>query len=244
MKHQMRKRITAIILCLVLLLSSSPVMAKGNPTSGKWKKNVSWKYDKKTATLTVSGTGYMEDAGSCCGDNPGWLSWDVYAKKIIITGSLKNVSECAFSDFRNVKTIEMCDSITKIEAYAFDMCDSLKTIKFSKNLKKIGDGAFSDTGIKQISLPESAFQYSGIQKITIPSKVKVIGKRAFSTCNQLKSICIKSKVISEMDEDAFVDISPKAKITVPKSKYGFYCELLKINIPENVKVGKNRIRIG
>ena len=179
MKSKFENKVAVIVLCLTLILANCPVMAKGNPTSGKWRKNVTWSYDKKTATLTVSGTGYMDRAGNDDGDNPGWEWWRKKAKKIIITGNLKDISVCAFSDFEKVKTVEMCDSIIKIEDCAFDWCEALKNLKLSKNLKKIGDSAFSNTAIKKIDLPES---------------VKYIGETVFCGCDKLEKINLPSSI--------------------------------------------------
>ena len=48
------------------------------PTSGTCGENVTWEFDESTGTLTISGTGEMEDYGGNIGDIP----WVLYLDDI------------------------------------------------------------------------------------------------------------------------------------------------------------------
>ena len=61
----MRKRIVATVLalCLVLGLVPGTAWAVEMETSGKCGKNATWSFDAATETLTISGTGAMDEIG-------------------------------------------------------------------------------------------------------------------------------------------------------------------------------------
>lgn len=100
----------------------------------------------------------------------------------------------------------------------------------------------ADTTQKSITIPESitvdgavykvtsvsknAFRNNKkIKKITVGKNIKTIGAGTFSGCKNLKEIIIKSKQIKTVGKNAFKGISSKAKIKVPRKKFGFYKEL-------------------
>ncbi len=76
------------------------------------------------------------------------------------------------TDLKDVETIDMPDSVELIGTKAFQCCTKLKSVNFSKNLKKICLHAFSGSVLKSITLPKSlkeiqtwAFVGSGIADI-------------------------------------------------------------------------------
>ncbi|MCR4690953.1 MAG: leucine-rich repeat domain-containing protein, partial [Lachnospiraceae bacterium] len=54
------------------------------------------------------------------------------------------------------------------------------------------------------------------------ANVKKIGTMAFYGCKKLKTVKVQSTSLKKPGKSAFVDISPKAKITLPKKKYSKY----------------------
>ena len=75
-----------------------------------------------------------------------------------------------------------------------------------------------------------------VKKITIPAKVMIRGKKyavtaigshAFSGCKNLKQVTIKSKKITKIDKNAFINVNKKIVIKTPKSKKKVYKKLLK-----------------
>ena len=113
---------------------------------------------------------------------------------------------------RDVKNFTIQSNITKIASSAFNRCQKLKTIEFSKNseLKIIDKSAFVDTNIEKIQFPssltiigEKAFCSLKIKIIEIPndSELQIIDNQAFEN-SLITSIYIPSKVI-KIGENAF-----------------------------------------
>lgn len=78
-----------------------------------------------------------------------------------------------------------------------------------------------------------------VRKIILGNQITKIGARAFSGCNSLSSLTIKSKKISSksLSSKAFKGISSKVKIKVPKTKRNSYRKLfLKKGLSKKVKV--------
>ena len=101
-----------------------------------------------------------------------------------------------------LKTVELPDSITEIKDGTFDDDDNLESIKFPKNLKTIGEHAFTwCRSIKSLELPDS---------------VTEIGEYAFSICYGLEAIHL-SKGLTSVVYGTFVDCSKLKDITIPEN---------------------------
>ena len=99
-----------------------------------------------------------------------------------------------------VKTIIYPNTVEKIYGYTENndmQMTELKNVVLSKNLKEIGDEAFSGCrGLTNITIPEGvtsigsgAFKYcSELTNITIPEKVTSIGNSAFYCCYNLTTV--------------------------------------------------------
>lgn len=106
------------------------------------------------------------------------------------------VGYMAFMGDSRLKAIELPDSITIIDDYAFKSCKNLNSIKFKNDVKKIGKEAFCNCkSLTEIELPESlehiddfAFKNSGVAYITIPESVHIIGLNPFLKCNNIAVI--------------------------------------------------------
>ncbi len=80
---------------------------------------------------------------------------DAKLKKVVIKGNnLKEIRYHAFAGCESLETIELPDSVTKIENNVFVVCYALKEIRLPKNLKEIGAEAFRDSAIKTYIVPE------------------------------------------------------------------------------------------
>jgi len=108
----------------------------------------------------------------------------------------------------------------------------------------IGYGAFSQTGITSVSIPDTvttiageAFAYGRLTSVTIPSSVRTLGRGAFSG-NQLSSIAIPDS-ITVIPQDAFANnqltslVIPDSITTIGVS--GFWSNpLTSVVIPDSV----------
>lgn len=93
-----------------------------------------------------------------------------------------------------VREVIMPDTVTVIKSFAFPKCRNLENVRFSKNLKDIGQYAFSDcSALEKIELPESlrkiekgAFEgCTSLYDYNIPGSIQDIEAGAFFHCREL-----------------------------------------------------------
>lgn len=53
-----------------------------------------------------------------------------------------------------MKTIDLPDSVTTIDSFAFAACESLKEVTLPKDLKNAGESVFGGSGVKTITVPQ------------------------------------------------------------------------------------------
>lgn len=108
-------------------------------------------------------------------------------KSITLPRSLTVINRCAFDCCRYLQSVEIPDSVTKIEDYAFIEC-GIRSITIPNSVTSIGNHAFSwCRNLRSATIPESvtsigdyAFSECGLQLITIPGNITYIGYGAFS----------------------------------------------------------------
>lgn len=87
-------------------------------------------------------------------------------------------------------------TVTEICDQAFDECSNLKEIIIPNSVVNIGERAFSNCGLTNITIPNSIttlsdytfYGCSALTSVTIGESVKEIGRSAFSGCDALASI--------------------------------------------------------
>ena len=175
----MKKHITRLLFAALLLLALC-IGASAAGTSGKCGPSAYWSFDSSTGTLTISGSGAMNDYEY--GDYP-WM------------------------DYRNsIQTIVIGDQITQIGRYAFTGT-ACSTIKFGKNVRSIGERAFLECRNLNgdLTLPDSvqivgnnAFsECTGLTgTLTLGSSLQTIGAGAFYDCSFSGNLVIPDSVTS------------------------------------------------
>jgi len=99
---------------------------------------------------------------------------------------------------------------------------TVKTVTIPKTVKING------VTCKVTEIGEKAFKnYKNLTKVTVGANVQKIRKEAFMGSKKLKTITIKSKVLTSVGSKAFRNISAKATIKIPKAKRSAYEKLLK-----------------
>ncbi len=94
---------------------------------------------------------------------------------------------------------------------------------------------------KVVQIKDNAFKNCRkLQKVTIGSNVKKIGKQAFSGCGKLKTINMKKAAkVTSFGNKAFSKIHAKATVTVPAKKLKTYKNALKkAGLPKKASVKK------
>ena len=156
-------------------------------------------------------------------------------------------------------SVEIPNSVTKIEDYAFYGCTGLTTIEIPNNVTTIGECVFGCTGLMSIDVDKDNPVYASVDGvlynknittlircpegkalIEIPNSVTSIGYQAFYGCTGLTSIEIPNSVI-EIGNGAFASCTGLTLIEIPDSviKIGDHafqsCSSLKsITIPNSV----------
>lgn len=196
----MKKHITRLLFAALLLLALC-IGASAAGTSGKCGPSAYWSFDSSTGTLTISGSGAMNDYEY--GNDYPWM------------------------DYRNsIQTIVIGDQITQIGWNAFPWT-ACSTIKFGKNVRSIGERAFN--GCRNLNgdltLPDSvqtigAGAFQGCEKLsgdlTIPDSVQTIGDSAFEFCTGLNGTLTLGKNLRTIGKKAFSGCAFTGSLTIPE----------------------------
>lgn len=256
------KKITALILAIVLLVSALPsgsinVGAEDQPiySGGTYYY---YTLSNNEATIvevfpSISGEIVIPSVlGDCpvtaIGDKAFYHAYNI--TKITVPGCVKTIGESAFSLCSALKSVVISDGVTAIDDYAFYYCDELKSIVLPDSVKDIGSSAFySCKKLVDITLPANITKIGyrlfreclSLKSITIPSGVKEIAQEAFYSCDALESITLPSGLTS-IGYNAFFfcgklkDINLPSGLTEIKGGAFGWCEsFTTVNIPASVK---------
>jgi len=191
---------------------------------------------------------------------------------IILGNSVTSIGGNAFYGCTGLTTIEIPNSVTSIGSYAFYNCENLTSVTIGNSVTNIEGKAFDGcSNLQEVHISDLAAwcsisfaeYYSNplacahhlylddteITDLVIPETVTVIGKYAFVSCWELKSLDLPNSV-TKIDEDAFSNCGFESLIigeNVRSIEYGAfsYCNSLKtLEIGSNVGSIKNRAFIG
>ena len=93
-------------------------------------------------------------------------------QKVCLPKNIESISERAFGECKELRTVEWNCTCDVISAYCFYECSNLTQFDFL-NVKKIG---------------QHAFRESGLQKVCLPKNIESISERAFGECKELRTV--------------------------------------------------------
>ena len=160
--------------------------------------DLTWTYDPATKTLTIGGSGIMNNYGD---EDAPWTYTYSAAKKIVIENGVTSIGNQAFYGFSKVESVSLPESVKSIGERAFVACSSLNSITLPNGLNRIDQQAFSE---------------SGLTRVTIPGSVKTIGNAAFMNCNSLEEVIVEDGV-KNIGASAFSPCSYLTTVSLPAS---------------------------
>ncbi len=145
--------------------------------------SVTWKVEN--STLTISGTGAMEDFVDM---TPPWFeAEDNFAriKTVVIEEGVTNIGVQAFCSWNKhvpaINRVILPSTVHTVGVMAFTGCKELKAFDFS-NIKEVGDHSFAGSGITNLVIPDGlqaaayAFFSCPLSSVTLPENLNYIGK--------------------------------------------------------------------
>lgn len=209
--------------------------------------NVRWNLDVSSKTLTISGSGRMEDYDPrIAGDHP-WNYNGSMLQYVVISSGVTHIGDCAFSGL-DITRVTIAGSVTSIGENAFGSCNSLTAITIPNSVTSMGEGAFEFSGLKSITIPGSVASIGAntfsncqsLESVAISDGVAEIGMMTFAGCTNLRSVILPDSVTS-IDHTTFASCSSLKSITLPnrltsiESNMFYNCSsLTSVTIPNSV----------
>lgn len=253
----------ALLAAVCGLLTFSAAAESAVVESGACGENLTWTLDA-AGTLTVSGTGAMEDYHIYINKGAPWYQSRDSIKAVVIESGVTSIGEYAFCDCSSLTGITIPGSVTAIGDDAFESCDSLKNVyitdltawcridfandsatpmRYAKNIWLDGQKIVSVTvpeGVTEVK----AYIFCGFQdliQVTLPKSLTVIGKGAFRDCSSLIRVTFaENSRLTAIDDQAFWNCYSLTGIALPESlafigKDAFNCSgLNSIILPEGL----------
>ena len=173
-----------------------PTPIKNPEGSCGW--SVTWRLDMASGTLTISGSGFMND----CDVAP----WEEYAQvinKIVIQSGISHIGANAFKGCYNVASASIPSTVSKIGDSAFYGCKKLTAVEIPSSVSSIGKSVFGYCeSLANVELPSNVYSYGtgmfegckSLKSFTIPANWQSVPAAMFKGCSSLKEITIHQEI--------------------------------------------------
>ena len=187
----MKKRLFAVVLAVVMLLSSMPLAFAAEVVhSGQLTDTVNWSIDSD-GVLTISGTGSM-------GKDKYWynLPWSGYSGAIysvVIEEGVTDIIDTAFAWVDSIVTISIPSTVETIGDDDVFYCEGLESITVSPDNEYFS----SESGILYNSDKTVLICYPSAKAgdtFTVPASVKEIAGGAFKSNKNIKNLIVPDTV--------------------------------------------------
>ena len=181
----------------------------------RWCNNIRQVYVGKSVKQvgqSVFGAGqsleYFENNGKVSFDGMNELP---NLKTVVIGGEMEVLS--GFRDCPNLTNVVITGKVERIDDNAFSGCENLTQIDLPEGLLYIGKGAFCNSGLKGIVLPDSVWGLGGsfywckdLAYVICGSGMQIIDNGSFSSCESLEYVDLKNT--TELGVNVF-SVNPK-----------------------------------
>ena len=137
-------KLLCTFLAAVLALSAFSIIA--------FADDVNYTYDEATATLTVFGSGAIDDFSDEYSQP--WHTYTTKAEKLIISDGITSIGAYSFTGFSALTSVQIADSVKSLNAFAFASCKALNTLSLSSYVTSVADSSFAYNGTE----PKSDFK--------------------------------------------------------------------------------------
>lgn len=146
-----------------------------------------------------------------------------------------------------LETVIISEGTKYISQNAFAFCKNLKSIILPESIESIGSGAFDYSGLEAVSIPNkkinwgwNVFSNTPIQSVEWNNENPIIPDSAFMGCYNLKNVTIPEGVTA-INNSAFADCTSLTNVSIPESVtelgdsvFSGCSSLEKISIPKTV----------
>ena len=198
------------------------------------KGDIQWSLDEASGTLTISGTGEMDDY-AVPGTQPPWYDKRGSITSIVVEEGVTRIGDHAFINYTNLAALSLPSTLKEIGGKAFAYDAALPAVSFPEGLTALGAYAFQDC--------------TALTGVTVPSGVASMGSGVFSGCSNLTRAALPNG-IKEVGASMFSGCKKLTSATIPQGAaligaYAFYgCSSLEdISIPQGVtSIGNQAFR--
>ena len=209
------------------------------------QRSLEWTFDSETNTLTISGSGYIDNCDHYgYGETP-WSEYRDDIDSVIIDYGITGIGTKSFAGCTNLTHVKIPSSVNWISSSAFDGCTKLSSFLVdadNPNYCNDNNGVIYDKHKSRIVLYPSG---NTSTTFIIPSSVQTICNESFSNCVNLTNIVFPESV-KEIGWGAFRDCNNLENLSIPDSvdfigSYAFFgCHNLQnITIPDILSIGDN-----
>lgn len=148
-------------------------------------------------------------------------------KSIHLPAGLTTIEAGAFTSCSSLESVQIPDTVEAFGANAFGYCTSLTEVNYPKKWRYVWTSSYIGspfegcTKLTSITVPEGvtaipnyAFYYSSIQRISLPSTLTTIGSEAFRGANLLQTVNIPNGVTT-IKTNAFRECTGLIRIVLP-----------------------------
>ena len=205
----MRKKLTKLLLVLVLALTTMLAMATTANAEivGSKAKGTVWEVNTDTGVLKIDVEGPM---GSWTQGSQPWYKYRNYITELQFPSATSKITNYAFSDLVNLEKIELPNSVEEIGDYAFLNCASVKEIYIPISIANWGGYIFKDCVSVGYIFTENTTDIN----MTAPIWDASVGSKAADGYVELQ---IESKSIGQY---AFYGLSSVTNVKLPTTLTG------------------------
>lgn len=164
-----------------------------------------------------------------------FLRCDRLKRVVLPAENSVGISVRAFEESARLHEVVHPERISSVGASAFAGCRMLRSLHFSRELRKIGEEAFAEC--------------RSMEAVNLPSSLSFLGKAAFRNCTELASVTLEEglSLLSPALFDGCISLAevrfPSSVRRIPTGAFRSCTALQTLTIPGSVtRIGKNAFR--